>query len=1014
MALVSTSLTNGGATTHYRFQYDDSLAGAGGPEPARTNAVIAACENDFNLMAGWFGNIALTVSTPITVNVMPGPYASAGWGPPITLTPGNGSDAILCRYLLVSEVTEMFMLAQNKGWFAPDGSNEGSAGEGLSRFLASQFLVSIGQPPAMSGFGLANSWMNSPRQDFVNNVDTGDHGIDAKTGCSILFIYYLFTQLGFTIKQIVAAAASELAGVYANLTGDPSDPFPFFKQLLDTAYPGTATVGGANPDNPFPLGILSFWVDKSTFGRDEVTDVIGSASNGTFPDAFWLVLEGFNRNNFSGLGISGPTFSGPFASLPGITLSPNSSGVSFETINTKIPQRIRFPFDIRFINATLGSFPAPGNAPAEETLNAVITVGSNPLPGASAIAEFELISGADPYYTNIDPTQNNVFWLSQDLRVFTATPSLNNTPVPGAPAFSSDSFAGAYSYIQTLLAFLNNPANHFTDGTSDPFASGVIPNQAGSLTADSSVSRFTITGFVPLQFHNNYNFAIARVRLRGTAGPTGQAQNVKVFFRMWSTQTADTGFDPGSTYLSHRDGGKPHWPLPAPDSHTIPLFATGNNPNFTDPNNPEYGAGGVNNRSIAIATGDNAWAYFGCFLNVYDPANMVNGAQVQALLAGTHHCLVAEISYDDAPIINANGVVASPERSDKLAQRNLQLTFSDNPGPADTHRVPQTFDLRPAPAIVATAGALLNYPDELMIDWGQTPVGTIAHIYWPQVSATKVLDLANRLYGAHLLSASDGNTIDCQVMRGVSYVPIPPGSAENIAGLLTIDLPQTVSVGQEFNIIVRRISTRRFRQEPVLSTRGPAVQTALETKEGERKTESGKMEEYKEPRFIPPMRNWRYVTGTFQVKIPVTTAQVMLRPDEDALAVMKWRLQSMSPSNRWHLVLTRYIEYVSARIIGLGGNPNAIPPSPNGALITGGGTDVVVFTGKVIEIIYDCSGRLEAFVLNDCGNLHTFQTREPEIGEIALRACREQLFLSVHVEGGYQHQHRIRKLVLSC
>ncbi len=1009
MALVTTGLTNGGATTHYRFQYDDSLAGAGGPEPARTNAVIFACENDFNLMSGWFGNIALTVSTPITVNVVPGPYASAGWGPPITLTPGNASNAILCRYLLVSEVTEMFMLAQNKGWFAPDGSNEGSAGEGLSRFLASQFLVSIGQPPAMPGFGLANSWMNSARQDFVNNVDTGDHTIDAKTGCSILFIYYLFTQLGFTINQIVGAAASELAGVYANLTGDASDPFPFFKQLLDTAYPGTTTIGGANPDNPFPLGILSFWVDKSTFGRDEVTDVISSASNGTFPNAYWLVLEGFNKNKFNSLGVSAPTFSGPFANLQGLTLSADSSGVSFETTNTKIPQRIRFPFDIRFTNLTLGSFPDPGNPPIQKPLNAAFNVSGAPLPGASAITEFELISGADPYYTNIDATQNNVFWLSQDLRVFTASPSLNNTPVPGAPAFSSDSFAGAYSYIQSLLAFLNNPANHFTDGTNDPFASGVIPNQAGSLTADSSVSRFTLSGF-PLQFHNNYNFAIARVRLRGTAGLAGPVQNVKVFFRLWSTQTADTGFDSGSTYLSHQDGGKPHWPLPAPDSHTIPFFATGNNPNLSDPNNPEYGTNGINNRPIAIASGDNAWAYFGCFLNVYDPATVVNGAQVQALLAGTHHCLVAEIAYDDAPIINANGVVASPESSDKLAQRNLQLTFSDNPGPADTHRIPQTFDLRPAPAIIATTGALLDYPDELMIDWGQTPVGTIAHIYWPQINAAKVLNLANRLYGAHLLAASDGNTIDCQVTHGVSYVPIPPGNVENIAGLLTVDLPQTVSVGQEFNIVVRRISTRRVKQEPVPATRGPAVQTARQAEEGERKTESGEIEEYKEPRIIPPMRNWRYVTGTFQVKIPVTTPQVMLRPDEDALAVMKWRLQSMSPSNRWYPVLTRYIEYVSARIIGLGGDPNAIPPSPTGAPITVGGKDEVVFTGKVIEIIYDCSGRLEAFVLNDCGNLHTFKTREPEIGEIALRACKEHLLLSVYVEGG----HRIRKLVIRC
>ena len=65
----------------------------------------------------------------------------------------------------------------------------------------------------------------------------------------MLFIYYLFHQLGFTIEQIIAAApglqdgvlnaTAPLRGVYKNLTSDDSDPFPFFKQLLDDAYPET-------------------------------------------------------------------------------------------------------------------------------------------------------------------------------------------------------------------------------------------------------------------------------------------------------------------------------------------------------------------------------------------------------------------------------------------------------------------------------------------------------------------------------------------------------------------------------------------------------------------------------------------------------------------------------------------------------------------------------------------------------------------------------------------------------
>jgi len=271
MALITTGLTNGGLTTHYQFQYDDSLSQADGKD--RANGLIAVCEADYNLMSDWFGGIALTVGTPITVNISPGGYASAGWGPPIRLTPGNGSSLTLVRYLLVSEVTEMFMLAQNKGWFAPDGSNEQSCGEGLSRFLAHEFLIAKGLGVSEPGFELAPSWMNSSippisttygsRGDFVNNTLEYDHGIDPATGCAILFIYYLYSQLNYSIKQIIAAApgvasaSSCLRGVYQNLTKNAGDPFPHFKALLDGAFPPgvPASIPGPNPDNPFPLGI---------------------------------------------------------------------------------------------------------------------------------------------------------------------------------------------------------------------------------------------------------------------------------------------------------------------------------------------------------------------------------------------------------------------------------------------------------------------------------------------------------------------------------------------------------------------------------------------------------------------------------------------------------------------------------------------------------------------------------------------------------------------------------------
>ena len=75
-------------------------------------------------------------------------------------------------------------------------------------------------------------------------------------------------------------------------------------------------------------------------------------------------------------------------------------------------------------------------------------------------------------------------------------------------------------------------------------------------------------------------------------------------------------------------------------------------------------------------------------------------------LAGTHHCIVAEIAYDDAPIptATASRAAPSPANSDQLAQRNLQITLSENPKSRATHVIPQAFDLRPGPVPCPTPG----------------------------------------------------------------------------------------------------------------------------------------------------------------------------------------------------------------------------------------------------------------------------------------------------------------------
>jgi hypothetical protein len=724
-----------------------------------------------------------------------------------------------------------------------------------------------------------------------------------------------------------------------------------------------------------PVGTLEFWVDKNTFGKDEVQDVINTNA-GKWEEAFWLVIEGYSKTSFNALHVTVPAPTGSFANIPGVTITQNPTIVYENGANPDDQQRIRIAFDITFTTAALGQFPASGSQIYQ--LDAFIATDGGKVATTDASADFELVAGADPYFTNIDPAQQNVFYLSQDLRVFTATPAQNAHPVPGGPEFTSDSINGAFTYVQDLLAYLNN---NFKDPAGpDPFDS-VLPAQGNAFQQDSSVTPFTLdlSHLPAINLLNNYNFAVARVRMRGTAGPAGKAQNVRVFFRLWSTQTPDTDYQPSSTYPFTADAtGNPDSPQIGVGHITLPFFATGN---FGD--NTDYVIGGVNNQDIEIDPGkDNVWKYYGCFLNVYDTSNVIDGQPVQAWLTGTHHCIVAQIAFDDTPIF----LGANPEASDKLAQRNLQITHSDNPGPASTHRIPQTFDIRPS----AFTGRN-DEVDELMIDWNSIPIGSVASIYWPQVKASDVLVLATMLYHSHALTAADNNTIACKVTGGVTYIPIPRGSGENFAGLITIDLPTTVVTGQEFNVEVRRVGRKRDARRI--------------------RTEAANANATKD-QHAARQNIWRYVIGTFQVKIPVATSSVMLRPEEDTLAIMKWRLQQTQATNRWFLVLRRYVEYISNRVAGLGGDPGAIPPSPAGAPVdlSEPCADLVEIRGKIVEVIFDCFGDFEGFVLDDCCRRHTFRSREREIGELAIRLCRERLSLSVFVNRN--SRSRIHRLVI--
>jgi len=88
---------------------------------------------------------------------------------------------------------------------------------------------------------------------------------------------------------------------------------------------------------------------------------------------------------------------------------------------------------------------------------------------------------------------------------------------------------------------------------------------------------------------------------------------------------------------------------------------------------------------------------------------------------------------------------------------------------------------------------------------------------------------------------------------------------------------------------------------------------------------------------IPEFMYISQVVGALQNSMSVTNKAVMLWPEENTFAVLKWRLQAMKRINRWYLVLLRYVDLVTARVAGVGGDPTSILPSLGGLPFHGRG-----------------------------------------------------------------------------
>ena len=713
-----------------------------------------------------------------------------------------------------------------------------------------------------------------------------------------------------------------------------------------------------------------FLVDRSTFAQGEIQALINlSGTPATIEDALFIVVEGYSKQQ---VGSAVPSIPDP---LPKISLQSSGPAIPQDpSLPATAIQRLTFPFRIVFQDASMF-----GASAQTLTLNASFTAAGATV---AASAEIQLLNTPNPFILHGDVASGQPWYLSVDLRVFQM--KQGQTKFGVAVGSSGGAQSVATHFISQVITNLNaDPAA--LGGVFDALPQDEDTNPLALAPADS--------GGTPV-----YNFALARVRYRDVQ----VADNVRVFFRMWPAQQTNATYDTSTLYRSAVSGSTkiPLLGVVGDEIMTIPFFASPRVPTSaklstqTDPNNVH--------KIKPDPFGAEVDTFFGCWLDINQPGDnrfpprLVGGnpadipdgpfsgfsplVSIQQLVRSQHQCLLAEVSFDPDPI-PAN---ADPSTSDKLAQRNLAFVNVPNPGVDPSRIAPQTFEIRPTPALLKAD----QRPDELMIRWGDTPAGSSAEFYLPGTTAAQILDWAGKLYTTHNLTQVDAHTVRVPT-GGVTFLPVPQGTDVNFAGLLSVDLAPSVRFGDKYDVLVRQITSAEHQQVVIQIARGKGAQK-------HRKDDNQSF-------------TWRRTLGTFQLSIPVSTKKVLLEPEERFYAILLWIQKAIPTTSRWYPVFQRYVQLVGGRVKGLGGDPGKILPSPTGTvpglLPEPKGERCRDYSGKVAGLIYDHFGDFEGFLLETVEEgRRRFLSREVRVERIVRDAWEQRSTVTVFVDADSPHR----------
>jgi hypothetical protein len=250
------------STQHFAFEYSEQL----NDSDARSlgKALLGTAERDFATLSSWFGGSSPR-DVPLDVKINPGNGgASNDRVHTINLRLGATANVNLARCILVAEVMEIFMAATASGWNPTD-----SSGEGLSQLAG--FTLYPDQKPILNGpqvwldTSISPSAAKPSRPDFVSTTEGTDRNF-VSFGCALLFLYYLRSQLGFSMRALLLSAADSLEGVFDKLTQDRG-AFQTFSNILEERFPPGKPCGLVGSADPFPLATSESLSTKQFMAR---------------------------------------------------------------------------------------------------------------------------------------------------------------------------------------------------------------------------------------------------------------------------------------------------------------------------------------------------------------------------------------------------------------------------------------------------------------------------------------------------------------------------------------------------------------------------------------------------------------------------------------------------------------------------------------------------------------------------------------------------------------------------